>query len=80
MMEIMKLINTTSGQIFGALFGYQIAIIFIDMMETKETWMGDKWVKEHKDDIKKRLQKIIIIIVILIIYVIVMSLIYKIIK
>ena len=49
------------------------------MMKTKETWLGEKWIKEHKSDIKKRLQKIIIIIVILIIYVIAMSLIYKII-
>ena len=84
MMEIMELINTTSGQIFGALFGFQAALILIDIMEIRDgkihSWLGEQWIKEHKSDIKKRLQKIIIIIVILIIYAIVMSLIYKSIK
>lgn len=83
MKEIMELINTTSGQIFGALLGFQAALIFIDIMEIREgkihPWLGEKWIKEHKSDIKKRLMKIIIIIAILIVYVIVMSLIYKII-
>ena len=81
MKEIMELINTTSGQIFGVLFGFQAALILIDIMEIREgkihSWLGEKWIKEHKSDIKNRLQKIIIIIVILIVYVIVMSLIYK---
>lgn len=36
MMEIMELINTTSGQIFGALFGFQAALILIDIMEIRE--------------------------------------------
>ena len=77
----MELINTTSGQIFGALFGFQAALILIDIMEIREgkkyPWLGEKWIKEHKSDIKKRLQKIIIIIVILIIYVIIANLIFK---
>lgn len=84
MKEIMELINTISGQIFGALLGFQAALIFIDIMEVREgkihSWLGEKWIKEHKSDIKKRLQKIIIIIVILIIYVIIANLIYKSIK
>lgn len=84
MQEIIKLINIATSQIFGALFGFQAALILIDIMEIREgkihSWLGEKWIKEHKSDIKKRLQKIIIIIVILIIYVIVMSLIYKSIK
>ena len=70
MKEIMELINTTSGQIFGVLLGFQAALILIDIMEIREgkihSWLGEKWIKEHKSDIKKRLMKIIIIIAILI--------------
>ena len=81
MMEIMELINTTSGQIFGALFGFQAALILIDIMEIRDgkihSWLGEKWIKEHKSDIKKRLQKIIIIIVAMVVYVIIANLIYK---
>ena len=81
MKEIMELINTTSGQIFGALFGFQATLILIDIMEVREsklrTWLGDKWIKEHKSDIKKRLLKIIIIIITMIVYVIIANLIYK---
>ena len=81
MKEIMELINTTSGQIFGALLGFQAALILIDIMEIRDgkihSWLGEKWIKEHKSDIKKRLQKIIIIIVTLIIYVIIANLIFK---
>ena len=81
MIEIMELINTTSGQIFGALFGFQATLILIDIMEIREgkmhSWLGEKWIKEHKSDIKKRLMKIIIIIAILIVYVIIANLIFK---
>ena len=81
MIEIMELINTTSGQIFGVLFGFQAALILIDIMEIREgkkyPWLGEKWIKEHKSDIKKRLMKIIIIIAILIVYVIIANLIFK---
>ena len=81
MKEIIKLINIASSQIFGTLLGFQAALIFIDIMEVREsklrTWLGDKWIKEHKSDIKKRLLKIIIIIITMIVYVIIANLIYK---
>ena len=81
MKEIIKLINIASSQIFGTLLGFQAALIFIDIMEVREsklrTWLGDKWIKEHKSDIKKRLLKIIIIIIVMIVYVIIANLIFK---
>lgn len=81
MIDIIRLITTSSSQIFGALFGFQIVMIIIDIMDVKDgkkyPWLGEEWIKKCKTDIKKRLQKIIIIIVILIIYVIIANLIFK---
>lgn len=81
MKEIIKLINIASSQIFGTLLGFQATLIFIDIMEVRESklrpWLGYEWIKEHKSDIKKRLLKIIIIIITMIVYVIIANLIYK---
>lgn len=81
MQEIIKLINIASSQIFGALLGFQTALIFIDIMEIREgkrhPWLGEKWINKHKSDIKKRAMKIIIIIIVMIVYVIIANLIFK---